>query len=284
MPSTWRVWLVYDEVRAARNTWMIRRYQELGEELGIEMHVVVVPVRASVAQAREFLAAAPWPVHAAVVRCDAPAVRALCAELGVPVYNPDDVARVGNDKLAAYKHFSARGVPMLPTVAVRAGSGNVPFPYPFVVKPSRGHGGAGVERVQGRAEWENLRLSEGGTIAQLLGDTPGVDVRVYLLGGEIMAAVRRHSEGDFRANFSLGGSAVVHDLGPKERQVVDAVTGALPQLRESFVGVDLLPHGGGWVLNEVEDIVGTRMLYDVTDIDAARLHVQWLRDQLRDRF
>ena len=41
-----------------------------------------------------------------------------------------------------------------------------------------------------------------------------------------------------------------------------------------FVGVDFIRDGGRWVLNEIEDIVGSRMLYKTTDLDVASLYIK----------
>ena len=48
-------------------------------------------------------------------------------------------------------------------------------------------------------------------VAQSLCDEPGVDMRVYVLGGEVLAAVRRTSRSDFRSNFKLGGDVAAED-------------------------------------------------------------------------
>ena len=56
--------------------------------------------------------------------------------------------------------------------------------------------------------------------------------------------------------------------------MVRRVIGAFPVVPD-FVGVDLLLTDRGPVFNEVEDVVGTRMLYSCTDIDAADRYVRW---------
>ena len=52
------------------------------------------------------------------------------------------------------------------------------------------------------------------------------------------------------------------------------------KLREAldfdFVGVDFIRHDGRWVLNEIEDVVGTRMIYALTDIDAADKYIDYI--------
>ena len=50
-----------------------------------------------------------------------------------------------------------------------------------------------------------------------------------------------------------------------------------------FVGVDFIRNGGRWVLNEIEDVVGTRMLYSLTDIDAADRYIEYILGKLKEK-
>ena len=61
---------------------------------------------------------------------------------------------------------------------------------------------------------------DGNLVYQAVADTPGQDLRVWLLGGEIYAACLRRSATDFRSNYCLGGSAAVYHLSPAERAQV----------------------------------------------------------------
>jgi glutathione synthase/RimK-type ligase-like ATP-grasp enzyme len=45
-----------------------------------------------------------------------------------------------------------------------------------------------------------------------------------------------------------------------------------------FVGVDFLPDGaGGWVVNEIEDCAGARMLYQTSDVDITALMIERIK-------
>jgi gamma-F420-2:alpha-L-glutamate ligase len=41
-----------------------------------------------------------------------------------------------------------------------------------------------------------------------------------------------------------------------------------------FVGVDFIRDEGKWILNEIEDVVGSRMLYKTANIDVADLYLK----------
>ena len=101
-----------------------------------------------------------------------------------------------------------------------------------------------------------------------------------MLGGEAIAAVRRTSETDFRSNFKLGGK--VERVDP-EPSVVEIAKRLYDHLKFDFVGVDFIRHGGRWILNEIEDVVGTRMLYATGDLDVASLFMRHVRSNLNKR-
>ena len=53
---------------------------------------------------------------------------------------------------------------------------------------------------------------------------------------------------------------------------------ALPM---DYAGIDFMFSGGKPVFNEIEDVVGARMLYSLTDIDIADRHAAYILHLLR---
>ena len=102
-------------------------------------------------------------------------------------------------------------------------------------------------------------------------------MRIYAVGGESVAAVLRSSETGFRSNFSLGGS--VELIKPSEQQKAIVKT-LYRELKFDFVGIDFLPTKTGWVLNEIEDAAGARMLYALSNIDSAEYIVRRIKQTL----
>ena len=60
----------------------------------------------------------------------------------------------------------------------------------------------------------------------------------------------------------------------------EAVGRIYSALRCDWIGVDFLPDRNGWVLNEIEDPVGARMLYELTDVDVARLLTEYCLSEI----
>ena len=218
----------------------------------------------------------------AIMRTRDPALSRRIEAAGVRAFNSSSVCAMANDKRRTYAALSGT-VPMLPTwhlprdIAALA----PPQDYPLVVKPALGHGGQGVTLVQNPAELHALLASGAcpNPIVQPLCSEPGRDLRVYVLGGEVLCAMLRTAQApqEFRSNFSLGGSASVHQLSASEQALVSRV---LSHDRFDLAGIDLIYHNGASVLNEIEDVVGCRMLYEYTSLDVADLYVAHILENI----
>ena len=95
--------------------------------------------------------------------------------------------------------------------------------------------------------------------------------------GAITAAVLRASDNDFRSNFSLGGKVTLAQVSKEQESMIQALQA---HLQTDFVGIDFLPHGDGWVVNEIEDAAGTRMLYTCSDVDAVQVFIEHIAKTL----
>ncbi|MBR4483682.1 MAG: hypothetical protein IKO97_00630, partial [Erysipelotrichaceae bacterium] len=87
----------------------------------------------------------------------------------------------------------------------------------------------------------------------------------------------RSSDSDFRANFKLGGNAEIVDVPADVERMVKTI---VPELMPDFVGIDFIFSDGKPYLNEIEDVVGTRMLYKLTDLDPAKMYIEYIADRV----
>jgi len=96
----------------------------------------------------------------------------------------------------------------------------------------------------------------------------GSDIRAFVAGGRVIGAIeRRATNGDWRTNVSLGGSARAIDLCDRYRQLAIDATVAVGA---DYAGVDLLPARDGSVyVLEVNGIPGWRGLQHATGVDVA---------------
>jgi glutathione synthase len=118
----------------------------------------------------------------------------------------------------------------------------------MVVKPLDGRGGEGIFHL--RADDRNLnslleqstRFETQRAMAQQY--LPGVrrgDKRILILDGEPIGAVLRvPADGEFRANFHVGGKAVRIDLDGDDRRILERIAPALRRDGLFFVGIDVI--------------------------------------------
>jgi gamma-F420-2:alpha-L-glutamate ligase len=149
-----------------------------------------------------------------------------------------------------------------------------------VLKSPYGHGGGEVFLVNDLGELAaaaaHIRCDS--VVIQRLCGRPGEDVRVYVLGGKILTAVKRRSAEGFRANLSLGGEVEPYELSAEGRQMAEQI---LHALWLDYAGIDfILDENGGLLFNELEDAVGSRSLYRLGSHDAAALYVDYIAETM----
>jgi RimK family alpha-L-glutamate ligase len=146
-----------------------------------------------------------------------------------------------------------------------------------IVKPLFGSMGLGMVRVSD----EEMAFRVFKTIEQIRGvyylqrtvDHDGRDIRVFVVGGRVLAAMERRSEG-WRTNISRGGRGTPIEL--PEAWSALAVRAAAAVGAE-YAGVDLLPARDGTVyVIEVNGIPGWEGLQRATGVDVAGALVERL--------
>ncbi|MFV8828740.1 ATP-grasp domain-containing protein [Alkalihalobacterium sp. APHAB7] len=205
--------------------------------------------------------------------------------LGVTVFNNSFVSGLCNDKARTHQFLTRAGIPMLNTLFVKKNEFvplHLPFSYPIVVKEVSGRSGQQVYAVENLQALESLlaNITSNDLIIQEMGDVPGKDVRVFVIGSTIIAAILRYSTTDFKANFSLGGSAKLYELNDEETTLVEKIIAQFDgQL--GLVGIDFLFNKEGqFIFNEIEDVVGSRTLSANSSYNIVRLYLQHIMQVL----
>lgn len=208
----------------------------------------------------------------AICRFIAPEITAELEKRGVRCFNNSFVSKICNDKLRTYEYISQNGIEIMPLLNKNTEK------FPVVVKSKNGHGGTEVYMVENREQLcGKLDLLGDNYVIQTPCNNLGKDVRVYVIGNRIIAAMLRISDKDFRSNFCLGGRAEVYNLSPYERQIVEKV---ISLFDFDFVGIDFIFNNGKIVFNEIEDVVGSRMIYTYTDIDIVGEYVDYIVEKV----
>ena len=206
---------------------------------------------------------------------------------GVVVLNPPRSVEICVDKYLTTALLQAAGLRVPATVvcqdaesaleAFAALGGDV------VVKPLFGSEGRGMVRVSDpELAWRTFRTLERTACVLYLQQFihhPGWDLRIFVLGREVLAAMRRRSNGDWRTNVAQGGTAESFTPGIDE---VRLALQAADVLGVQAAGVDLLPApDGGWYVLEVNAVPGWRALAPVTGVDVAAAMLEFIDNSLK---
>lgn len=187
---------------------------------------------------------------------------------GIRVFNGAQFTRLANDKQLCYDFMEQNGIEIMPTRY---------RDVPFVKKPKDSHGGQGVVMCFDKADYdENM-------VCQKPASDLGRDVRVWVLGGEIICAFLRVSDTDFRSNYCLGGRAEKYNLNEEEKSKVNRIIDLVTPLGADYYGIDFVFDNGKAVFNELEDAVGARMVYANTEIDIIGMYIDYIKGSLRSQ-
>jgi ribosomal protein S6--L-glutamate ligase len=207
------------------------------------------------------------------------------AATGVRVLNPPRAVEACVDKYLTNVRLARAGLPVPVTVACqRADDALAAFEQlggDVVVKPLFGAEGRGMVRVtDAELAWRTFRAIEqtGGILyLQRFVRHPGWDVRAFVIGGRVVAAMRRTSRGDWRTNVAQGGTAERMELGAEERRLA---LWAADVVGAPVAGVDLLPGPGGeWFVIEVNAVPGWRAIAPACGIDMASTVLRYLVEE-----
>ena len=197
---------------------------------------------------------------------------------GFRMINRSEVNRIANDKLRTYELASLLGIPSVPTKKALSAF-DIPS-FPVVLKTIDGHGGNEVFLCHTIDEAEEYFVQFAGreSIVQPYIESDATDVRVFMLGEDVLGAVKRTGSNSFKSNYTLGGSVEKYVLSAWQEKEVSMIAKAL---KSDYIGIDfLLLPDGGWVLNEIEDPVGARSLYVTHDFSVARRLIEYVHKQL----
>lgn len=197
--------------------------------------------------------------------------------MGCATPNPSAAIARARDKLRAHQLMAAEGIGMPVTVFGDNPDDTADLlsmlgPPPHVIKLNESTQGAGVMLTEkpsaSRSVVEALRgLYANFLVQEFIGEAEGADLRCLVIGGEVVAAMRRQAPaGDFRSNLHRGGSgeaAVATD-----EQVAVAVRAAAV-LGLGVAGVDLIPSRRGPLVLEVNASPGLEGIERATGVDVA---------------
>ena len=257
-----KAYLIYDPVDIEKNTWFINHMIECFKQYDVELTLIKDYEYSTITSALFILN-----------RSRNVEIATYFEKLKIPTFNSSLVCLLGNNKYQAYEYLKPFTNNILPYLY------NDIIEYPCVLKSLNGHGGSEVFLIDTQETYTKSKntLNKDFITQQLLKDY-GVDVRVYILNNQIYACVKRVSHTSFKSNYSLGGSVSLYTLTSKQQQTLNTI---LENIHFDFVGIDfLMDQDENFYFNEIEDVVGTRMLYQLSNQDIIKDYAKMVMSKL----
>ncbi|HUG89213.1 MAG TPA: RimK family alpha-L-glutamate ligase [Planctomycetaceae bacterium] len=214
----------------------------------------------------------PGSLEQVVYRMDA---LARLEAAGVAVLNPAKALECAVDKYLATCRLEAAGLPVPATLVCETADDALAafedLGGDVVVKPIFGSEGRGIVRVSdpelALRTFRTLERLQAVLYVQKYVRHEGCDVRVMVLDGRVIGAMRRCSADDFRTNVSRSARAEPHRPTDLE---ADWALRAAQAVGARFAGIDILYDAScaGYVI-EVNAVPGWRAFSATTGIDVA---------------
>ncbi|MDU6264822.1 MAG: hypothetical protein E6600_10005 [Anaerocolumna aminovalerica] len=300
-------WLIYSERDVEKNKRYIEFYIEEGklQEIRIEL-ILVEKLEFGVGNNTWYFTYENSEISRpdfAICRTIYPLLNKHLEYMGIKVFNNSKVAEICNDKARTYQYVAQLGIDMVDSTFVKSymveeAMNNIN--KPSVIKSVAGHGGGQVfllEPTPGYVKKEGASesiknttsvecdkskilngLNQSDVVLQPLTGSRHQDLRVYVIGKKIIAAILRTAKDGFKSNFSLGGDVREYQLSKEDTTIVEKI---ISLFDFGLVGIDfIIGDKGELIFNEIEDVVGARMLYQCTDINLVGIYLDYIKMNL----
>ncbi|WP_434402487.1 RimK family alpha-L-glutamate ligase [Planococcus sp. 11815] len=212
----------------------------------------------------------------------------------VPVYNDPAIIDLCDNKATQYIRLAERKIPMPKTIVAPKvypnftiqGSGYYEgvldqLGLPMIIKEGHGSFGMKVYLIETEEQFYEKVESLSGidyVFQEFISESRGRDIRVNIVGGKIVAAMKRQSDTDFRANITNGGRAFPVELSEQQQQLALEAAEAVGAV---FAGVDLLYGPDGQTLVcEVNAAAHIRNILNVTGVNVADAMIRYIMEDL----
>jgi ribosomal protein S6--L-glutamate ligase len=209
-------------------------------------------------------------------------------QMGIYSLNPSHAISVSRDKLRALQALSRHDIGMPATAFVKRKQDVLPAiervgGAPVIIKLLEGTQGVGViladSETVAAAIIETLNSTQHNVLIQkFVKESKGKDIRAFVIGDKVVAAMRRQAIGqEFRSNVHRGGKAMKVEL-PREYERTAVHAARIMGLR--VAGVDMLEGKDGPQIMEVNSSPGLQGIEAATGVDIAGKIIQFLEEQV----
>jgi ribosomal protein S6--L-glutamate ligase len=208
-------------------------------------------------------------------------------EMGIFTLASSRAITMSRDKLQALQLLCRHGVTVPPTAFVRSGEAILPAierlgGAPVIIKVLEGTQGVGVILADTTEAAHSIvqtlhSARQNVLIQRFVQESRGRDIRAFVVGGQVVAAMRRVARpGEFRSNVHQGGRTESVELTATDRAIA---VRAAQILGLRVAGVDLLEAAEGLQVMEVNSSPGLEGIEKTTGVDVAAKIIEHIEDQ-----
>ncbi|MHA6252113.1 ATP-grasp domain-containing protein [Oceanobacillus sp. CAU 1775] len=214
--------------------------------------------------------------------------------LGIPVFNQSEAIAISDDKIATYQQLSKLNLPIpktiiAPKIFIEGTFSKdiiehaiIEIGFPMVIKEAFGSFGEQVYLVETKNELQKIIDKIGNkpfVFQEFIATSYGVDIRLQVVGDEVVASMKRKSKNDFRANITAGGTMESYTPSIEEKELAVKATKAIGA---DFAGVDLLyGENNQPVICEINSNAHIRNLYECTGVNAANHIIKYILTEIK---
>lgn len=200
--------------------------------------------------------------------------------MGCLIYNNAETIEMVRDKLHTHQVLAEKALPSPKTMLAKFPIDDYTMSmiekelgFPVVVKTLKGALGVGVFLIENPKAFKDQMDLIGQTapdiqliFQQFVEASRGRDLRLFVVDGELVASMeRRAKEGDFKANYSSGGS--VHHFDA-DKEAIDLAVRTARALNIQIGGIDLLfLKNGGYTICEANTFPGFKGLEKASGVN-----------------
>jgi ribosomal protein S6--L-glutamate ligase len=201
-------------------------------------------------------------------------------------YNAESVL-IAHNKFMSLEVLNKAGVPIPATYMVSSLAAAKKLlkkmKYPIILKLVGGFGGVGVmvfedyETASSAIETMNS-LKQQILIEEFI-PNPGEDYRAIVVGGEMVAAMKRVSKkGEFRANIFMGGKGKYIKL---KDDMTDIALEAAAAVNSDIIAIDMIEGKDGPKVIEVNLNPGLKGIKKATNIDVSKKIISFIKSEVK---
>jgi gamma-F420-2:alpha-L-glutamate ligase len=207
-------------------------------------------------------------------------------EKQVTCINSSLSVEIAKDKMRSHQLLASRGLPIPNTMLVR-------FPvdsdivdnvigWPCVVKVISGSHGEGIYLCENKKTFVKIMEFVGSLdspktliVQEYVDSKPGEDLRVFVVGGKVIGAMKRHApKGDFRANISAGGHGEPFEV---DNQIDFLARETARICGLDIAGIDLLFDKDGYKICEANSAPGFEGFEKYCNVDVAKQIAEYIK-------